>query len=184
MYKLISELWHCTNNLQVGSCETKRGIPKQKEEISPLYFEYCKLWSVKHANLMLLWGQLLIISEYHNYASTAQPPNEVTQMLLRPLTAQMEALGSHILKTMLAQSADGFSTQYSTGGPVSIQTKLHICRNCCLKYFIFSSIFFQIQYNVGKFTYMAILIRRAHAHVSSWICQCTYWKMMVFKRNC
>ena len=53
--------------------------------------------------------------------STTQ--SEVTQMLLRPLTApltpQMEALGAHILKTKLAQSADGLTTQYSTGGLVS-----------------------------------------------------------------
>ncbi len=49
-----------------------------------------------------------------------QKSGEVVKMMQRPLTApltpQMEELGSHILKSKLAQSSDGFSTQYKTGG--------------------------------------------------------------------
>ena len=56
--------------------------------------------------------------------------SEVVEMMHRPLTApltpQMEELGSHILKSKLAQSSDGFSTRYKTAGLVSFsQPSLH-----------------------------------------------------------
>ncbi|XP_038049523.1 uncharacterized protein LOC119723080 isoform X2 [Patiria miniata] len=61
-----------------------------------------------------------ILTHDHGYATTAKPPSDVVRILHRPLTApvtpQMEELGTHILKTKLAQTEDRFLVKYKTGG--------------------------------------------------------------------
>ena len=92
-----------------------------------------------------------VFLERHFINSSTQP-SEITQMLMRPLTAplttEMEALGSHILQDQAGPICRWVFNAVQHRWPGKFKNNVKHLQKCLP--------FFQIQYNVCTFSYMAI----------------------------